>query len=134
MKKFTETNGEFVELFKGLTAVQGLKGVKFGLLVAKNVRVIQNELQHLEDASKPTEEFLELSAKINEAMNNKDEEAVKALEADNEGLIQERKDQLSEIDALMGEESTLELFPIAEDCIPQDITAEQIMGIDKIIE
>ena len=73
MKKFTETNGEFVELFKGLTAVQGLKGVKFGLLVAKNVRVIQNELQHLEDASKPTEEFLELSAKINEAMNSKDE-------------------------------------------------------------
>ena len=134
MKKFTETNAEFVELFKGRTAVQSLKGVKFGLLVAKNVRVIQNELQHLEDASKPTEEFLELSAKINEAMNNKDEEAVKALEADNADLIQERKDQLAEIEKLMEEESTLELFPIPEDCIPEDITAEQIMGIDKIIE
>lgn len=134
MKKFTETNAEFVELFKGLTAVQSLKGVKFGLLVAKNVRVIQNELQHLEDASKPTEEFLELSVKINEAMHNKAEEAVKTLEADNADLIQERKDQLAEIEKLMEEESTLELFPIPEDCIPEDITAEQIMGIDKIIE
>ena len=127
MKKFTETNAEFVELFKGLTAVQSLKGVKFGLLVAKNVRVIQNELQHLEDASKPTEEFLELSVKINEAMNNKAEEAVKTLEADNADLM-------AEIEKLMEEESTLELFPIPEDCIPEDITAEQIMGIDKIIE
>ena len=37
-------NSEFVELFNGLAAVQQLKGVKFGLLVSKNVRTIQKEL------------------------------------------------------------------------------------------
>ena len=30
-------NGEFVTLFNGLTAVQELKGVKFGLLISKNI-------------------------------------------------------------------------------------------------
>ena len=47
-------NGEFVELFNGLTAVQQLKGVKFGLLVSKNIRTIQEELKDIEEASKPT--------------------------------------------------------------------------------
>ena len=134
MKKMTMANSEFVDLFNGLVAVQGLKGVKFGLLVAKNVRVIQEELDHLENASKPSEEFMELSAKINELMNNKDDEGIKALESDNAKLIQDRKDQLVEIEKLMAEETSMNLFPITESCLPADITGEQIMNIDKIIE
>jgi len=134
MKKMTMANSEFVDLFNGLVAVQGLKGVKFGLLVAKNVRVIQEELDHLENASKPSEEFMELSTKMNELMNNKDDEGIKALESDNAKLIQDRKDQLAEIEKLMVEETSMNLFPIAESCLPEDITGEQIMNIDKIIE
>ena len=134
MKKMTMTNAEFVDLFNGLVSVQGLKGVKFGLLVAKNVRVIQEELDYLENASKPSEEFMELSARMNECMSNKDDEGVKALESDNEKLIQDRKDQLAEIEKLMGEETSMSLFPVTESCLPTDITGEQIMNIDKIIE
>ena len=70
-------NGEFVELFNGLTAVQQLKGVKFGLLVSKNIRVIQEELKDIEEASKPTEEFLGLSQKMQVLMNQKDDEAIR---------------------------------------------------------
>ena len=73
-------NGEFVELFNGLTAVQQLKGVKFGLLVSKNIRVIQEELKDIEEASKPSEEFLELSQKMQVLMNKKDDEAIAKLE------------------------------------------------------
>ena len=127
-------NGEFVELFNGLTAVQQLKGVKFGLLVSKNIRVIQEELKDIEEASKPSEEFLELSQKMQVLMNKKDDEAIAKLEKENKELVDARKEQLAEIDKLLLEETEIELHGISEDCLPKDITGEQIINIDKIIE
>ena len=126
-------NSEFVELFNGLAAVQQLKGVKFGLLVSKNVRTIQKELDYLEDASKQSYEFVALSVQMNQLMNDKNEKEVKALEKKNAKLIQERKDQLAELEKLMEEEVELELLEIPEDCLPEDISGEQIINIDKII-
>ena len=127
-------NGEFVELFNGLTAVQQLKGVKFGLLVSKNIRVIQEELKDIEEASKPTEEFLELSQKMHVLMNEKNDEAIAKLEEENKELVDARKEQLEEVDKLLLEETEIELHAIPEDCLPTDITGEQIINIDKIIE
>ena len=127
-------NGEFVEIFNGLTAVQKLKGVKFGLLVAKNIRILKTELNDLEEASKPTEEFLELSQKMNQLMNKKDDDAIKALEKENEALVNERKAQLKEVDALLLEETEIDLISIPESCLPAEISAEQILAIDKVIE
>jgi|TARA_Y100000768_G_scaffold246996_1_gene187400 hypothetical protein len=133
MTKMKMKNSEFVELFNGLAAVQQLKGVKFGLLVSKNVRTIQKELDYLEDASKPSDEFVALSVQMNQLMNDKNEKEVKALEKKNAKLIQERKDQLAELEKLMEEEVELELLEIPEDCLPEDISGEQIINIDKII-
>ncbi len=127
-------NGEFVTLFNGLTAVQQLKGVKFGLLVSKNIRVIQEELKDIEEASKPTEEFLELSQKMHVLMNEKNDEAIAKLEEENKELVDARKEQLEEVDKLLLEETEIELHAIPEDCLPTDITGEQIINIDKIIE
>jgi hypothetical protein len=132
--KIKMKNGEFVELFNGLAAVQQLKGVKFGLLVSKNVRIIQEELDYLEEASKPTQEFVDLSVKINQLMNEKKQDEVKAVEEENSTLVQERKDQLAELEKLMQEEVEIELLPIPENCLPADISGEQIINIDKIIE
>ena len=132
--KMKMKNGEFVEIFNGLTAVQKLKGVKFGLLVAKNIRILKTELNDLEEASKPTEEFLELSQKMNQLMNKKDGDAIKALEKENEALVNERKAQLKEVDALLLEETEIDLISIPESCLPAEISAEQILAIDKVIE
>jgi|TARA_R100000030_G_scaffold86832_1_gene70339 vacuolar-type H+-ATPase subunit I/STV1 len=132
--KMKMKNGEFVEIFNGLTAVQKLKGVKFGLLVAKNIRILKTELNDLEEASKPTEEFLELSQKMNQLMNKKDDDAIKALEKENEALVNERKAQLKEVDALLLEETEIDLISIPESCLPAEISAEQILAIDKVIE
>jgi len=132
--KMKMKNGEFVEIFNGLTAVQKLKGVKFGLLVAKNIRILKTELNDLEEASKPTEEFLELSQKMNQLMNKKDDDAIKALEKENETLVNERKAQLKEVDALLLEETEIDLISIPESCLPAEISAEQILAIDKVIE
>ena len=126
--------GEFVELFNGLTSVQKLKGVKLGLLVSKNIRIIQEELKDIEEASKPSDDFLELSQKVQVLMNQDKKDEIADLEKENAELVQSRKNQLEEVDKLLLEETEIELHAIPEDCLPTDITGEQIINIDKIIE
>ena len=53
-------NREFVDLINGLFNVQDLQGVRFGLIVSKNIRVLQQELEDLDKAAQPSKEFIEL--------------------------------------------------------------------------
>ena len=117
-KSIKTTNGELVNLINGLFAVQDLKGVKFGLLVSKNVRILQTELKDLEEASKPAEDFVKLSQDINVLRERKDEKAIDKLEKDNQKLIESRKKQMDELDKLLLEDAELQLHPIPEDCLP----------------
>ena len=123
-------NRELVDLYNGLQSVKDLPGVKFGLAVSKNIRILQQELNDLEEASKPTEEFIELSAKA----NGLEEEDLIKLEAENSKLVEERKAQLAEVDKLLEEEAEIQLHNVQEDVLPENITAAQIAGIDKLIE
>jgi hypothetical protein len=128
-------NGEFVELINGLFSVQGLKGVKFGLLVSKNIRILQNELDYLEAAAKPSEEFVELSVKVNQLISEGSKaEDVQKLEDENVDLVELRRTQMSELEELLDETTKIDLHTIPEDCLPGDISGEQITNIDKIIK
>lgn len=134
MTKVELQNGQFVDLINGLFAVQNLKGVKFGLLVSKNIRVLQDELDHLEEAARPSNEFVELSTKVNALMAEDKADEVKKLEEKNAKLVEARKTQLTELEELLKEDTKISLYSIPEDCLPEDITGEQIINIDKIIE
>lgn len=134
MKKMTMANSEFVDLFNGLVAVQGLKGVKFGLLVAKNLRIIETELKDIEEFSKPSEEFIALSQEFNKLKNDDNTKALKKLEKDNAKLIEARQNQIDEVNKLLSEEVEIQLHAIPEDALPGDLTGQQIINIDKIIE
>ena len=117
------TNRELVELINGLFNVQELQGVRFGLVVSKNIRILQQELKDLEEASKATPEFISLSQ----------QEAVEQLERDNMELVEGRRTQLEEIDKMMAEECEVRLHEVAEDILPESISAMQITNIDKLI-
>ena len=134
MTKVELQNGQFVDLINGLFAVQNLKGVKFGLLVSKNIRVLQDELDHLEEAARPSNEFVELSTKVNALMAEDKADEIKKLEEKNAKLVEARKAQLTELEELLKEDTKISLYSIPEDCLPEDITGEQIINIDKIIE
>lgn len=134
MTKVELKNGEFVELVNGLFSVQSLKGVKFGLLVSKNIRILQEELNHLESAAAPSEEFLALSAQVNALIAEDKKEEIQKLEEENAELVQARKDQLAEVEELLQETTKMNLHIIPEDCLPADISGEQIINIDRIIE
>tara|TARA_R100000951_G_scaffold113523_1_gene115723 strand:- start:1831 stop:2223 length:393 start_codon:yes stop_codon:yes gene_type:complete len=122
-------NRELVDLYNGLQSVKDLPGVKFGLVVSKNIRILQQELNDLEEASKPTEEFSALSAKA----NGLEKEDLEKLEAENSKLIEERKIQLAELDKLLEEEAEIQLHNVQEDVLPESITAAQITSIDTIL-
>tara|TARA_R110002012_G_scaffold183747_1_gene350252 strand:- start:104 stop:514 length:411 start_codon:yes stop_codon:yes gene_type:complete len=133
MSKQTLTNQELVDLVNGLYAVKDLQGVKFALVVSKNIENLQNELKHIDEAGRPSDEFIKVAEQVQSLMKaGKDEEA-KKLEEDNKNLTEERQKQIDELEVVLKEESTVNIYTIFSNQLPGDITADQIMKINKII-
>ena len=137
MTTINATKGEFVNLINGLFQVQELKGKEFGLAVSKNITTLKEELQHLEDLGKPSEEFMKLAMKVNELNQNDPEnskEEIDKLEKENEALVKERREQMEKVTEIMKDEMTVKLVTVSEDLLPDEITAKQINNIEKIIK
>jgi len=137
MKTITGTKGDLVSIINGLFEVQELKGKKFSILVSKNIAILKEALQELEDAGRPSEEFLELAGRVNEIANKNEEDAkeqIDALEKENQELVDARKAQMEGVTKRMEEEAEVELNILSEDSLPEDITAKQINNIIQIIE
>ena len=87
MTTINAKKGELVNLINGLFQVQELKGKTFGLAVSKNIKILQTELKDLEEAGKPSDEFMALAQQVNEIANADEEGAeakIAALEIENE--------------------------------------------------
>ena len=137
MTKINATKGEFVNLINGLFKVQTLQGKEFGLKVSKNLKRIQEALKDLEEMGTPSEEFMKLAREVNALANQGTEDAqaqVKKLEEENKALVEERQAQMEKVTECMKDSLELELEIIPEDLLPDNITAQQITGIQKIIE
>ena len=137
MTTIKATKGEFVNLINGLFQVQELKGKKFGLVVSKNIITLKKELEHLEDLGKPSEEFMKLAQKVNEIStidpeNSKTE--IDKLEKENEELVTLRREQMENVTELMKDTMSIKLKTVSEKLLPEDITAQQINNIEKIIK
>ena len=137
MTTITATKGEFVQIINGLFAVQELKGKKFSLTVSKNIVILQKALKELEEAGKPSEEFMKLAKEVNELanLNNDDSKSkIESLEKENTELVQARQDQMDKVNKMMEEEIEVELNSLEEKVLPEDITAQQINNLIKIIK
>ena len=137
MTKINATKDEFARLYNGLVEVKDLKSKKFALVISKNMAIIRDALQHVEDLNRPTKEFIEIAQKINAIANKNEEgaeEQIKNIEEANAEIIQTRKDQVEKVSEILKEELELELTLITEDILPEDITADQITNILKIIK
>lgn len=134
MKKFEATNREFLSLYKGLESVKKMQGATFAVLVGKNLKALKSLLDPLEQAALPSIEFQELSIKMQELIKEEDQESIEALEAENTEMIEERKKQLQDVEELLDNTTEVQLYPISEDQLPQDINAEQVENLLQIIE
>jgi len=137
MTTITATKGEFVQIINGLFAVQELKGKKFSLTVSKNIVILQKALKELEEAGKPSEEFMTLAKEVNELanLNNDDSKSkIESLEKENTELVKARQDQMDKVNKMMEEEIEVDLNYLEEKVLPEEITAQQINNLIKIIK
>ena len=133
-KKVTLVNKEVLNLFQGLLAVKEMKGSRFAVLVAKNLKEMKKVLDPLDAMAIPTQEFQELSVEMNKLIEAEDGEAIKKLEETNSELIDARKEQLEGVNSKLEESSEVYIYSIKEDQLPEDITGEQIEKLLEIIE
>ena len=136
-KTIKATKGELVNVINGLFAVQELKGKKFSLVVSKNIAILQETLKEVEDAGKPSEEFMVLATQVNEIANKNEEDAkeqIDTIEKENQELVASRRTQMDKVTEMMTEETSVDLYTISEDILPEEVTAQQITKIIKIIE
>lgn len=137
MKTITGTKGELVTIINGLFGVQDLKGKKFSLIVSKNINILKDTLKELEEAGKPTKEFMAIAEKVNAIANeNKDnaKEEIEKIEKDNKKIVEARRKQMAKVEEIMKEDATVDLHVIEEQTLPADISASEINKIIKIIE
>ena len=137
MTTINATKGELVNIINGLFTVQELKGKKFSLIVSKNIAILKDFLKDLEEAGKPSEEFIVIAEQVNAIANKNEEDAkeqIDKLEEDNKELVEDRRKQMAKVEEMMKEDTSVELHPLSEDVLPEDITAQQINKLIKIID
>jgi hypothetical protein len=133
LAKFKASNRSLLNLYKGLEAVKSIKGARFAVLVGKNIKELRNILDPLEQAAVPGLEFQELSVEMQKYIEEENQEAIEKLEADNTELIDQRKKQLADVETLLDNEIEVQLHPIREDQLPEDITGEQVEKLLQLI-
>jgi hypothetical protein len=133
-EKITLPNKEILQLFRGLTAVKDIKGSRFAVLVAKNLKELKGVLEPLDEEAMPTLEFQELSVKMQKLIEAEDAEAIEKMEEENKELIDARKEQLEKVNKKMSLESEVHVYKIREDQLPDEITGEQISLLLEILE
>ena len=138
MIKIKATKGEFVQMVNSLFSVKDLEGKDFAVTVAKNIQILTDNLKDVEEAGKPSKEFMELAMSVNAFTDKKDDDEaiykIKELEEENKELIDERRKQIEAVSILMEDKLELDLHLISEDIIPESITATQISGLTKILK
>jgi len=140
MKMTSYNYRELAGLMQGLIGVQELKGVKFSLQVTKNINLIKAELEHLEEAAKPSDEFNALAIQVREIEADQDLEQddkmtkIKEIEDKNPELIDTRKAQIDEFNKMLDDTTEISLFKLSENHLPADITPKQLASIGLIIK
>ena len=129
----TATNREFLNIFKTLNETRSTKGVAYAKAVIKNSEVIKAHLDPIEEQAKPSEEFMNLSIEAQKFINAEDSEGLKKFEEQHVEVIEQRKKQLADVNTLLDEVATLELKLINEKVLPEDLSAEQLEALIKII-
>jgi len=133
MINFEGTNRELLNLYRGLEGVKDIKGSRFAMLVGKNMKEIRHILNPIEQAAVPSPAFQTVSIQMRDLVEAQDKEAMDQLEEDNKDLIEERKDQMKKVEDMLDESVTLQLHPVREDQLPDEITGEQVEKILQII-
>lgn len=129
----TATNREFLNIFKTLNETRSTKGVAYAKAVVKNSEVIKAHLDPIEEQAKPSEAFMLLSLEAQKYIQAEDGEGLKKFEEEHSEVIEERKKQMELVNSKLDETATLELKMVNEAHLPEDLSAEQLEALMKIV-
>jgi hypothetical protein len=129
----TATNREFLNIFKTLNETRSTKGVAYAKAVVKNSEVIKAHLDPIEEQAKPSEAFMLLSLEAQKYIQAEDGEGLKKFEEEHSEVIEERKKQMELVNSKLDETATLELKMVNEAHLPEDLSAEQLEALIKIV-
>ena len=158
MREIKMKNQELFELNNTLKSIKGVTGVKFNYAIARNKRIVKEELECLQEGIKPSESYTELEKKrveLCEQYATKDEkgkpiiednkydiveidkfnEELKSLRDDYKETLIERTAQVNNYSKLLNENvrEDLELYLIAIEDLPDSLTTEMIENLYSLI-
>lgn len=153
MKK---TRKELGDLYQALLSVGNLTGVKFSYAVARNLATLKSEMESLKKSVAMTDKFDEYEVKrvtlaekysvkedgkpkiVDNKYEIQDQKSfdkdLKELQIEYKEHIDNRANQLKELEELLKEEVEVSLFMITQDMIPEAITSKQMADIMPIIK
>tara|TARA_R110002050_G_scaffold47432_1_gene110720 strand:- start:327 stop:731 length:405 start_codon:yes stop_codon:yes gene_type:complete len=134
MKQIKGTKRDLVAILKGLLEVQDLPGKDFGIAVAQNLELLQSKLQDIEKMGTVSSKFLEIANVINQLTKEEKIEEAQKLEHENQHLLDERRDQLSQVEIALDVKASIKLHIIERRILPDTISGKQIYGITRILE
>lgn len=156
-----------LDLYKLKQALEGLgsvENVSFAYAVVKNLKLLEKEIEILEEVRKPSEQFItEFQPKVDElvkkhskkdedgnpeqtdtpqgqtiavdpAKKDKFEKEFTELEKENQELVDQRMEQLNKFNDLLQEETVIELVKIKKEDLPENIKVAELYGISDILE
>lgn len=141
-----------------------LQGAKFTYGLSKNISIIEEEIKHIQESIKPTEEFTAYDearvalCKVH-AKKDKDGEfiykvhpesgqqeydidvdgkkwttAIEKLRKDNSEAITKREKQLKDYNELLDADCEIEFYSMSIDSIPNEINVEQMLIVQHFIK
>jgi len=147
-------------LYESLEKVSGKKGVKFAYAVAKNKKLLKDEIDAIEEAKK-VDKYTEFEIKWNQlkleycdkdktgnpkieswriffnGLSKKKADEYKnkweELEKEYEWAIKEFQEKEKEVQDILKEEIKIELHKVKEEDLPEDLSASELEGIFEII-
>ena len=134
MKQIKGTKRDLVAILKGLLEVQDLPGKDFGIAVAQNLELLQRKLHDIEKMGTVSSKFLEIANVINQLTKEEKIEEAQKLEHENQHLLDERRDQLSQVEIALDVKASIKLHIIERRILPDTISGKQIYGITRILE
>lgn len=152
---------DYLTFYEEASKLDNLKGVKFAYWISRNKAKIEPEINAVNKASIPSPAYDAYDKERVELAKNhskKDEKGnpvtkmighrsnfviedqkvfdseLKALQEKHKDAIEEREKQVKEVEDLLKEEITLELYRIPLNIIPEDISVEQMNIIQFLVD
>lgn len=148
---------ELIEIYHNLSSIKEIEGVKLGYAIAKNIDRIKGEVELVQKALNPSEEFQEYENKrieLGKRYAEKDangkpivdngafiitdiasfSKKFLALKKEHSTAIEEQQKKLAEYEALLDEEVEHELHKVKMEDIPESMAKNMVALYPIIIE